>query len=288
MVSEDNSVCPGSQLAAMYTGVGKEMTARAYYDYWYSHVTHTRRRPSVQLLNKKSCRQGATDTFFGISTFRTFANMGSSTHCSMPVSVTSGFPKCPHWNSRSGDWGIRIWMHIVTCVSDCRQGLGLDIGFIEHLHVVTTNNYNTITNFHTLQITTAHTVFSSQPDVQVTLLESESESYVTIDGQSVSLSWNKAPIWHLRPHFYYCHTVAGLLIWDTVWREDRSVVYNCCWSSPAQSFSGPSLGWLVTIFYCLRFDTSVFVASYDSLDVGGVFDPASTQEWLFLLRLFCL
>jgi hypothetical protein len=42
--------------------------------------------------------------------------------------------------------------------------------------------------------------------------ESESESYVTTDGQSASLSWNKAPIWGLRPDFYYCQTVAGLLM----------------------------------------------------------------------------
>jgi hypothetical protein len=40
-------------------------------------------------------------------------------------------------------------------------------------------------------------------------LESESESYVTTDGQSASVSWNKAPIWGLRPDFYYCSTVAG-------------------------------------------------------------------------------
>jgi hypothetical protein len=33
---------------------------------------------------------------------------------------------------------------------------------------------------------------------------SESESYITTDGQSASLSWNKAPIWGLRPDFYYC------------------------------------------------------------------------------------
>jgi membrane-associated phospholipid phosphatase len=33
--------------------------------------------------------------------------------------------------------------------------------------------------------------------------ESESdESDVTTDGQSVSLSWNKAPIWGLRPDFF--------------------------------------------------------------------------------------
>jgi hypothetical protein len=31
--------------------------------------------------------------------------------------------------------------------------------------------------------------------------------------QSASLSWNKAPIWDLRPDFYYCQTVAGLLMW---------------------------------------------------------------------------
>jgi hypothetical protein len=32
----------------------------------------------------------------------------------------------------------------------------------------------------------------------------ESESYVTTDGQSASLSWYKAPIWGLQPDFY-CH-----------------------------------------------------------------------------------
>jgi hypothetical protein len=32
--------------------------------------------------------------------------------------------------------------------------------------------------------------------------ESESESYITTDGQSASLSWIKASIWGLRPDFY--------------------------------------------------------------------------------------
>jgi hypothetical protein len=40
-----------------------------------------------------------------------------------------------------------------------------------------------------------------------------------------------------------------------LWREDRFVVYNCCWSSSAQSFSGPSPAGLMTMFYCLRFET---------------------------------
>jgi hypothetical protein len=42
------------------------------------------------------------------------------------------------------------------------------------------------------------------------------ESYITTDGQSVSLSWNKAPIWGLRPNFYYFQTVTCLLMWGAL------------------------------------------------------------------------
>jgi hypothetical protein len=34
------------------------------------------------------------------------------------------------------------------------------------------------------------------------LLRIRTESYVTTDGQSASLSWNNAPIWGLRPDFF--------------------------------------------------------------------------------------
>jgi hypothetical protein len=40
-----------------------------------------------------------------------------------------------------------------------------------------------------------------------------------------------------------------------LWREDGSVIYNCCWPLPTQSFSGSSPERLMTIFYCLRFET---------------------------------
>jgi hypothetical protein len=43
----------------------------------------------------------------------------------------------------------------------------------------------------------------------------------------------------------------------------------CYWPSPAHSFLGPSLFGLVTIFYCFRFETSLFVASYESQGHGG-------------------
>jgi hypothetical protein len=60
----------------------------------------------------------------------------------------------------------------------------------------------------------------SRPYLLATLSElqwrsqSQNQSYITIDGQSASLSWNKAPILGLRPDLYYCPTVASLLIWD--------------------------------------------------------------------------
>jgi hypothetical protein len=41
----------------------------------------------------------------------------------------------------------------------------------------------------------------------------------------------------------------------SLWRENVSAVYNCCCTSPAQSFLSGSLEGLVTISYCLRFGT---------------------------------
>jgi hypothetical protein len=58
-----------------------------------------------------------------------------------------------------------------------------------------------------------------------------------------------------------------------LWREDGSAVCNCYWTSPAQSFSGPSPVGIVAIFYCLRFETSLFVASYDSQGHSGGIRP---------------
>jgi hypothetical protein len=45
------------------------------------------------------------------------------------------------------------------------------------------------------------------------------------------------------------------LMYHGPWRKDGSVVYNCYWPSPGQSFSGPSPAGLMTMFYCLIFET---------------------------------
>jgi hypothetical protein len=46
-----------------------------------------------------------------------------------------------------------------------------------------------------------------------------------------------------------------------------------CWPLPAQSSSGPTPLGLATIFYSLRFQTSLFVASYDLQGHSGDIRP---------------
>jgi hypothetical protein len=86
-------------------------------------------------------------------------------------------------------------------------------------------------------------------------------------------------------------TTRFLLRWDScgfvdvgrsLWREDESVIYNCCWYSPAQSFPGPSPVGIVIIFYCLRFETSLAGASYDSQGHGEGIRPRlhTGHEWI--------
>jgi hypothetical protein len=68
-----------------------------------------------------------------------------------------------------------------------------------------------------------------------------------------------------------------------LWRDDGSVVYRSCWPSLSQSLSGPSPVGLVTIFYCLTLDTSLFVASYDSQGYSGGIRPRHHTRWDFIL-----
>jgi hypothetical protein len=98
--------------------------------------------------------------------------------------------------------------------------------------------------------------------------QSQSQSYVRTDGQSASLSCNKAPIWGLRPYLYYCQTVAGLFVWGAL-SDERTVLSFTFADNPRQHshfrvrFRG------TRDLYCLRFETSLSVASYDSQGYGG-------------------
>jgi hypothetical protein len=58
--------------------------------------------------------------------------------------------------------------------------------------------------------------YSSSVQNSCQLNSIQSQSYVSTDGQSASLSWNKAPILGLRPDLYYCLTVTGVLMWGAL------------------------------------------------------------------------
>jgi hypothetical protein len=71
---------------------------------------------------------------------------------------------------------------------------------------------------------------------------------------------------HLGPTTRYlllCDSYGLVLVGCPLWREDGSVFFIFCGPLPGQSFSGPSPLGLETIFYCLRIETSLFVASYE-------------------------
>jgi hypothetical protein len=57
------------------------------------------------------------------------------------------------------------------------------------------------------------------------LAQSQTESYVTTDGKSASLSRNKAHIWGLRPDISYCLRVAGLLMWGALSDEKTGLSF---------------------------------------------------------------
>jgi hypothetical protein len=103
------------------------------------------------------------------------------------------------------------------------------------------------------------------------LLLNESESCVTTNGQSPSLSCNKAPIWGLRPDFYCCQTIVDLLMWGALSDERTGMPL----ASPAQSFSSPSTPYFTASNSRLPF---LSPATTRRAKVG-VFDPASTREY---------
>jgi hypothetical protein len=66
------------------------------------------------------------------------------------------------------------------------------VGFIDHSFTVTRNH-------NKLLLWTRSILTSLYSNLNYKWRNSESQSYVTTDGQSANLSWNKAPIWGLRP-----------------------------------------------------------------------------------------
>jgi hypothetical protein len=68
-------------------------------------------------------------------------------------------------------------------------------------------------------------------------------------------------------------TVTVFIPWDAL-SDERTGLSFVCVAGPCQcSLSRPSPFGLATVFYCLRFETSLFVASYDSQGHGEGIRP---------------
>jgi hypothetical protein len=86
--------------------------------------------------------------------------------------------------------------------------------------------------------------------------QGQSQCYVMTDGQLANLFWCQAPTWDLRLDFYYCQTVAGLLVWSDLSDKKAGLSFKIA-AGPCeqQSFSGRVARVLMQIFSCLTFET---------------------------------
>jgi hypothetical protein len=126
------------------------------------------------------------------------------------------------------------------------------------LYSINIHNSHRTRSILILVLSTAEPLWTSLPIVE----KSKSHCDWRSENQSVLVS---SPIWGSRPDIYYCLTV--------------TVLFFCGASSPMRKrvcllYMLLALASAVfLIFYCLRFETSLFVASYDSQGHGEGIQP---------------
>jgi hypothetical protein len=110
---------------------------------------------------------------------------------------------------------------------------------------------------------------------------SESESYITTDGQSTILSWNKAPIWGLWPDFNYCQTVTGLLIGGALSDERTGLSFTIVAGSRQCSHFRVRILWYSWPYFTVS-DLRLPFSSPPTTRGATVevFDLASPRDWL--------
>jgi hypothetical protein len=112
-------------------------------------------------------------------------------------------------------------------------------------------------------------------------------SYITTDGQSASLSWNKTPIWGLRPDFYYCQTVAGLLLWVALFDERRGLSFIIASGPRQRSHFLVRVPWDLSPYFTVSDSTFPFSSPPATRRATvEVFEPASTRDSGFLNKLW--
>jgi hypothetical protein len=126
-------------------------------------------------------------------------------------------------------------------------------------------------------------LFVASYDSHVHTSESESESYVTTDGQSASLSWYKAPIRGLRPDFY-CRTDYGirlivtfLIPWGALSDERMGLSFLSAAGPCQRSLSRVLVPWDLRPYFTVSDLRRPFSSPPTTRMVTvEVFDPAST------------
>jgi hypothetical protein len=99
------------------------------------------------------------------------------------------------------------------------------------------------------------------------------QSHIATDDQSISKSGVEPHLGPITRYLLLFDSYGLVFVGRPLWREDGSVICTCCWSLPAQSYTSPSPLGLATIFYCLKFETFLFIASYDLQGHGGCTRP---------------
>jgi hypothetical protein len=107
----------------------------------------------------------------------------------------------------------------------------------------------------------------------------KSESFITTDSQSASLSWNKAPTWVLQPDFYYCQTAAGLLMWGTLCDERTGRFFTIAAGPRHSSHFRVLVSWDSWPYFTVSDWWLPFLLPPTThRAIVEVFDPASTQR----------
>jgi hypothetical protein len=103
--------------------------------------------------------------------------------------------------------------------------------------------------------------------------------HITTDGQSASLSWNKTPIWGLRPDFCYCQTVAGLLMWGALSDERTGLPFTIAVGPRQGSHFRVRVPWGSWPYFTISDSRLPFSSPPTTRRVTvEVFEPASTQD----------
>jgi hypothetical protein len=84
----------------------------------------------------------------------------------------------------------------------------------------------------------------------------------------------KHPDFYFRSAYGIRLTITLLIPWGALSDERTGLSFGCTAGPCQRSLSRVLVPWdLATVFYCLRFETSLFVASYDSQGHGGGIRP---------------